>query len=290
MMDLIDKRERSEKFRQRLRHAMDQAQMSQSQLARSIGVDRSTISQLLKGHHVRLPNAHVVGACASALGVSADWLLTLSDKPQTAGDIMSSSMTLTTAPRAPVDDRIDDWYREAEGHKIRHVPAGLPDLLKTRDMLEWEYAPHLSRTVEQAIVASERRLEFIQSAQSDLEIAIPTYEIRSFVAGTGHYHGLPVSIRRRQLAQFLKFCEQLYPRLRIYLFDAQRLYSAPITIFGPLLSVFYVGTYYLVFRDKERINHFTQHFDGLIREADIAARDVSDFLKSMENEYNLKTD
>ncbi|MEM9127846.1 MAG: helix-turn-helix transcriptional regulator, partial [Pseudomonadota bacterium] len=119
MVDIVDKRDRAEQFRQRLARAMDDARMSQSGLSRQIGVDRSTISQLLSGDGPRLPNAQVVGACATALGVSADWLLSISDRPESAADLLSNSLTLTEAPRALVDERIFAWHQEAAGYKIR---------------------------------------------------------------------------------------------------------------------------------------------------------------------------
>ena len=283
MEDFLDKRHRAEQFRTRLRRAMTDTGTSQSGLARTIGVDRSTISQLLKGDGARLPNAHVVGSCAAALGVSADWLLSLSDRPESAAELMSNTLTMTKAPRALVDERIFDWHREAAGYKIRHVPAALPDMLKTRAMLEWEYAPQLGRTTTQAIAASEERLDFMRSSTSDYEIALPIFELHSFARGTGFYEGLPDQIRREQLNRMIDLTEQLYPRLRLYLFDAQRLYSAPLTIFGPLLAVFYVGSYYMAFRDKDRIEIFTEHFDRLVRDAYIGTRGLPDHMRALRD-------
>jgi len=277
----IDKRLRAAQFRTRLASALKDSQTSQSGLARQIGVDRSTISQLLKGDGPRLPNAHVVGACASALGVSADWLLSLSDRPESAAELLAGSLSLSKAPRALVDERIFGWHREAAGYKIRHVPAALPDMLKTRELLEWEYAPHLGRTATQAIGASEDRLQWMRAALSDYEIAMPRYELDNFAQATGYYRGLPLDIRRNQIDRFLALADQLYPRLRIYLFDARRLYSAPLTIFGPLLCVFYAGSHYMAFRDRDRIQTFTTHFDMLIREADLTARDLPTHLRSL---------
>ncbi|MES0824157.1 helix-turn-helix domain-containing protein [Ruegeria sp. SCP11] len=281
MQDKIDKRDRAAQFRARLARAMEERQVSQSALARHIGVDRSTVSQLLSDAGARLPNAHVVGSCASALGVSADWLLSLSDRPESAAELLASSLTMTEAPRALVDERIFEWHQEAAGYKIRYVPATLPDMLKTRAVLEWEYAPHLGRTADQAIGASADRLTWMRSAQSDYEIAMPLFEIDSFAHATGYYEGLCPKIRLEQIDHLLEICEQLYPRLRIYLFDAKRLYSAPVTIFGPLLCVFYAGSHYMAFRDRDRIETFTRHFDRLVREADVTARDFPERLKAL---------
>ncbi|MEY8800355.1 helix-turn-helix domain-containing protein [Leisingera sp. XS_AS12] len=281
MREIVDKRLRAAQFRQRLNRALQDSGLSQSALARATGVDRSTISQLLSDAGARLPNAHVVGACAAALGVSADWLLSLSDRPESAAELLASSLSLSEAPRALVDERIFEWHQEALGYKIRHVPAALPDMLKTRALLEWEYAPHLGRTADQAIGASEDRLAWMRQSPSDYEIAMPLYELDSFAHAVGYYEGLPLDIRLEQLCQFERLCEQLYPRLRIYLFDAKRLYSSPITIFGPLLCVFYAGTHYLAFRDKERVSTFTSHFDNLVREADITARQLPGRLRAL---------
>ncbi|MCB1363123.1 MAG: helix-turn-helix transcriptional regulator [Rhodobacteraceae bacterium] len=277
----IDKRHRAAQFRSRLARAMTDAGSNQSALARAVGVDRSTISQLLGGEGARLPNAHVVGACASALGVSADWLLSLSDRPESAADLLSASLSLTEAPRALVDQHIFDWHKEAAGYKIRHVPAALPDMLKSRAMLEWEYAPHLGRTADQAIGASQDRLSWMRQSRSDYEIAMPLHEIDSFARGTGYYADLPDKVRQDQIDWFLDLADQLYPRLRVYLFDARRLYSAPITVFGPLLCVFYAGGHYLAFRDRDRIETFTRHFDRLVREADHSARDLPALLRGL---------
>ena len=64
-------------------------------------------------------------------------------------------------------------------------------------------------------------------------------------------------------------------------FDARRLYSAPLTIFGPLLAVLYTGGHYMAFRDANRIETFTRDFDTLIREATRTARDFPDHLSEM---------
>lgn len=280
MLEKTDKRQRADLFRSRLGDAMRERAVTQSALARRVGVDRSTISQLLKSQGARLPNAQVVAECAAALGISADWLLGLTDRPETAADIVANSMSLTEAPRALVDEQIFQWHKEAAGYKIRHVPAGLPDMLKTRAMLEWEYTPHLGRSTDQVIGASEDRLEWMRGAQSDYEIALPMYALTSFARGEGYYRGVDADIRQGQIDHLLDVTEQLYPRLRLYLFDARRVFSAPVTIFGPLLAVIYIGRNYMAFRDTERVQVLTAHFDHLVREAAITARELPDFLNN----------
>ena len=260
--------------------ALQLSGISQAALARNIGVDRSTISQLLGDSGARLPNAQVVGECAAALNVSADWLLSLSDRPENATDIVANSLSLTRAPRALVDEQIYQWHRDAAGYKIRHVPATLPDMFKTDAMLEWEYAPHLGRTIQQAIGASKDRLNWMRQSTSDYEIAIPIHEMVSFATSQGYYRDLPPEVRAEQIRWLVDLCDQFYPRVRIYLFDSRRLYSAPVTVFGPLLAVLYVGRHYLAFRESERVHSFTEHFDALIREASFATHELEQFFKT----------
>lgn len=279
--DKVDKRDRAALFRDRLAEAMAERGMTQSALSRKVQVDRSTISQLLAPQATRLPNAQLAADCAQALGISADWLLGLSGRPEPLADLLAMSLSITEAPRAPIDETIYRWHREAAGYKIRHVPATLPDMLKTPAMLEWEYRPQLGRTAEQAIGASEDRLSWMQAARSDYEIALPLHELAAFAAATGYYDGLPAEVRREQFDRLIALSAQLYPSLRIYLFDARRVFSAPITVFGPLLAVLYLGRHYLAFRDSARVGSFTQHFDWLVREAAVSAREVGDHLRAL---------
>jgi hypothetical protein len=194
---------------------------------------------------------------------------------------LATSLTVTEAPRALIDETIFGWHREAAGYKIRHVPATLPDMLKTRAMVEWEYRSQLGRTAEQALGAFADRLHWMRQARSDYEIALPLHELAAFAEGTGYYEGLPAAIRAEQMDRFILLTEQLYPSLRLYLFDARRVFSSPVTIFGPLLAVVYLGRHYLAFRDSARVESISQHFDWLVKEAAFSARDVPSHLRGL---------
>ena len=281
MMTNIDKNSRAVLFRSRLATAITLAGSNQSKLARQAGVDRSTLSQLLKDTGARLPNAQLVAGCASALGVSADWLLGLSDRPEQAAELVAAAMSMTQAPRTLIDDAIFAWHQEAEGYKIRHVPAGLPDMLKTDAVLRWEYEPSLGKTTDQAVGASRDRLQWMRQARSDYEIAFSECELTSFARAEGYYTSIPVALRRAQLENFRDLNAQFYPSMRLHLFDQRQLFSAPVTVFGPLLAVIYLGQNYLVFRDRDRIAAMTEHFDGLVRAASIPSRDVGLFIDKL---------
>jgi transcriptional regulator with XRE-family HTH domain len=267
-------------FRTRLAEAMAARALTQAALARACGVDRSTVSQLLAPGK-RMPNADLAAECARALGISADWLLGLSERPEPVADILAASLSVAEAPRALIDETIFSWHREAAGYKIRHVPATLPDMLKTRAMLLWEYEVQLGRSPEQAIGASEDRQAWMRQARSDYEIALPLHELQAFAAGTGYYDGLAAEVRLGQIDHLVHLTETLYPALRLYLFDARRVFSAPVTVFGPLLGVIYIGRYYFVFRDRARVDRIAAHFDGLVREAAMGAREVPGHLRAL---------
>ncbi|MEL6768209.1 MAG: helix-turn-helix transcriptional regulator [Pseudomonadota bacterium] len=277
----MDKRDRAALFRERLLAAMAEAGLSRSALARAAGVDRSTLSQLLADGETRLPSAQLVADAAAELGVSTDWLLGLTERPERAGDLIAASVRIAEAERASVDETMLDWHREAAGYKIRHVPATLPDILKTEAVLTWEYRSFLGMTPDQAIRATMDRLDLLRDGRSDYEIAFPRHELEAFAAGEGYYRGLPAAARAEQLAALARAARDLYPSLRLFAFDAHRLFSAPVTVFGPLLAVVYVGQFYLAFRSEERVRSMTRHFDWLVRECDVDARDMAGFIDGL---------
>ena len=280
----MDRRDRASLFRERLLAAMDHCGMSRSALARATRVDRSTVGQLLKEDLSRLPNAQLAADAATALGVSTDWLLGLTDRPERPGDILAASLALSPAERSAADAQILDWHREAAGYKLRHVPATLPDMLKTEAMLKWEYASAFDHASALAIDAMHELFRLLRSGQSDYEIAMPLHELRALAEGSAYYAGVPEEIRLDQLAAISRMCEEMYPRLRLFLFDAHQIYSAPVSIFGPKLAVVYIGEFYIAFRESARVTSLTNHFDRLVREASVDPRAVPLFIDKLKRE------
>jgi len=277
----MDKRIRADVFRTRLQEAMSLKKVTRSALSRAANVDRSTIGQLLKNDYPRLPNAQLAADIAGALSVSTDWLLGLTNRPEAPGDIVAAAMSLSPAERTSADEQLLEWHREAEGYKVRHVPATLPDILKTERMLQWEYASFREKRLPEAFAAMQNQLQWLSSGVSDYEIALPLHEIEACAAGTAYYKGVSRDVRFEQLNFLADQCDQMFPRLRIFLFDAHRVFSAPVTVFGPNLAVVYVGQCYLAFREVERVKSLTNHFDWLVREAIVDARDVPFHIRSM---------
>ena len=277
----MDKRRRASLFRERLIEVMSVKGMTKSGLSRAANVDRSTIGQLLKNDQPRLPNAQLAADAANALGVSTDWLLGLTNRPETPGDIIAAALSLSPAERTSADEQLLEWHHEAAGYKVRHVPATLPDILKTKRSLDWEYASVRERRLPEALSAIQDQLQWLSSGVSDYEIAVPVHEIESCAAGTAYYKNVEKDVRYEQLGFIADQCDQMFPRLRIFLFDAHNVFSSQVTIFGPNLAVIYVGQCYLAFREVERIKSLSSHFDWLVREAVVDARNVSTHIRSL---------
>lgn len=274
-------RDRHQTFRLRLHQAMTDHGVTKSGLARATGVDRSTIGQLLKGDAPRLPNAQLAADMAETLGVSLDWLLGLTNRPEPAGDILASALGLSPAERDAADAQIIEWHQEAVGSKIRHVPATLPEMLKIPALLEWEYAASTPDTIRQIIGTAHSYFDWVRRGEADYEIAMPVQELTACAEGSGYYANLHPDHRRQQLQFFADQCEALFPRLRIFLFDKRQAFSAPVTVFGNALGIIYVGKFYLSLRERARVASLIEHFDWLVRECQIDARQTADFARGL---------
>jgi len=282
----MDKRERAETFRLRLKRAMQQERLSQSALARAVGVDRATISQLLSAEAPRLPSGQLIAELAATLRVSADWLLGLTHQVEPAAAVLAASLQITDAPRSPVDANLLAWFREAEGYKVRHVPGTLPDLLKTEEVVRFEHEAEAIKTSEQAVGHARDELAYSRRPETDFEICFSLQALDEFAAGGGVWGALAEPARARQLRHMARLLDELYPRLRLYLFDLRERYAAPYTIFGPLRAVLYVGQSYFVFTSSEHVRALTRHFDDLVRaavvQADAAAAHAGHLAQSLE--------
>lgn len=278
----LSKPERAALFRRRLAEAMAAAGTGRAALARAAGIDRSSITQMLAEGDTRLPGAQAVAGLAAALGVSADWLLGLSDRAELGGAVTEATLSISATGRATsASDQIFAWHEEARGYKIRHVPATLPDMLKTDAVMAWEYAPHTATTPGAAIAAAHARLDWMRGTTSDYEIAIPLHELESFATASGYYAGLPRAVRREQLDWFAEVHDQFYPGLRMAFYDARAVFSAPVTVFGPKIAAVYLGGHYIAFRDRARVRAISGHFDALVRAAAVSDRGVPDHLAAL---------
>jgi len=268
-------------FRERLQALINDLGDTQAAFARRIGIDRSTLSQLLSGHDDRLPRADTVAAVAQTCQVSADWLLGLSQETAADEAIVGPPLEVATGAADPANDRLKAWHAEAAGYKVRYAPTTLPDLLKTEAVNRYEYGDSRGLSFKAAERGAFDRLDYSRRPENDVEIVSSIQSLESFARGEGIWRGLETSARREQIEHIARLTEELYPTLRWFLFDARERYAPPVTIFGPLRAVLYAGEVYFVFNSRDHIRLLTEHFDSLIRSAVIQPPEVSGFATNL---------
>jgi transcriptional regulator with XRE-family HTH domain len=279
----MDKRALSSLFRERLRTLVARNEGGLARFARETGVDRSALSQFLDPSVDRLPRAETLRAIAEAKSVSADWLLGLAQAAE-RGQEIARSVEIETAEYEDGGSPLQRWRREALGAKLRYVPSTLPDMLRLPEvMFEELEGPRATARLKHA----ETVLDDALLGDLDIEIATPFQSFEDFARGAGIWGGLDEATRRRQLDHMAAHSAETYPRLRLSLYDGRRSYSAPFTVFGLHRVSLYFGRYYLVLTATEQVRAFARHFDGLVREAVIDARDAPDFLRRLASETSM---
>ncbi len=275
----MERWETVERFRERLGQIIDGSGLSRSAFAKQVGIDRSTLSQILSDQNDRLPRVETLAAIATSANVSVDWLIGLSEEGALGTDVL----VVERGASSPADERLALWRGEAAGYKIRYVPTTLPDLLRTDEVIAYEYSHSPVASPEQRQATREERLDYQRRPETDTEVCSPRQTLESFAAGVGVWSRMSKAVRRKQLATMRELVGELYPTFRWFLFDGRHRYSVPLTIFGPKRAVIYTGQMYLVFSTLKYIRLFTEHFDELIRHATIQPPDVPDFLRELED-------
>ncbi len=285
----MDRRKTVEAFRERLSEVIERSGLSRMAFSARVGLDRSTLSQLLSPGNERLPRAETIAAIAGREQVSVDWLLGLSQEGQIGADIVAPALEIESGAASPADERLARWHAEAAGYKIRYVPATLPDLLKTEEVIRYEFQEYGARVPKARIEQAEERLAYSRRPETDMEACSSFQALEDFARGHGVWRGLPAEGRAAQLNAMTVLLDELYPTFRWFLFDGLQRYSVPLTIFGPKRVAVYIGNMYLVFNSTEHIQVLTRHFDDLIRAAVVQPPGVIDFLKSLLREIATET-
>ncbi|MBP5855735.1 helix-turn-helix transcriptional regulator [Marivibrio halodurans] len=277
-----DRRETVRIFRDRLQEAMKAAGTNRSRLAAEAGIDRSTLSQLLSAETDRLPRADTVAAVASVLQVSLDWLMGLTQQQKLGAEILRESVQVAlSGPSAPSDENLRRWHAEAAGYKIRYVPASLPDLMKTEAVLRFEYAGYAAKRPSEAIADASSKLAYTRTPDADFEICCSRQAFETFAEGAGVWRELSAADRREQLLHAATLTDELYPRLRLFLYDGRTHFAVPYTVFGPKRAALFLGEMYFVFNTTGHIRQLTEHFDRLIRAAVVQAHEAPVFLRGL---------
>ncbi len=266
-------------FQERLDKVIHDSKLNRSQFAEAVGLDRSTLSQLLSPANRRLPRIETLAALARTQQVSIDWLVGLSNTGPMQAEMMNEQTSFEREALAHNDERLIAWLREAIGYKIRYVPSTLPDLLKTEAVIRYEMGDYVASSPEQKIETAAARLAWTRAPETDLECCNSMQEIETFARGGGIWRNLELSSRLAQLDHMIDLCTELYPTLRWFLFDGRQRFAAPVTIFGPLRAALYLGQMYLVLTSAEHVRTLTRQFDDLIRGAVVQPPDVPKFLE-----------
>lgn len=259
------KPELAETFRRRLAGLVAEHPGGRSGFARDVGIDRSALAQFLAPGAGRLPRAETLRSIAEVKGASVDWLLGLANASEGGQEVAASLEIETPAGADPPPLAL--WQREAEGAKIRYVPASLPDILR---MPEFAFE---AVGAGQAEARSEHAAGLRETAllrDTDVEICMARQVLETLADGAGIWTGIPERVRRAQLAHMAAEAEKLYPLVRLHLFDARQVFSAPFTVFGMKRAAVYLGEIYLVVTAADQVRGLARHFDGLVRRTVVA--------------------
>ncbi len=259
-----DKRDVAEIFRDRMALLIAQKGFNLARFAKSIGIDRSALSQFLAPGSTRLPRAETLCAIARTCGVSLDWLMGLIATETYDHDI-APMMEVERVTDETGSRMIADWHRQAMGYKIRYIPSALPDLLRTDTVRSFEFDAHNSDERIAREQQARDQLTYSRRPETDMEVCMPIQRLQQFARGQGIWRGIPVDVRREQLEHMARLIDELYPTFRLFLFDGREAYAAPYTLFGPLRAAVYIGNMYLVVNSVEHIRALAAHFDQLIR-------------------------
>jgi transcriptional regulator with XRE-family HTH domain len=280
----MDRREWVERFRERLAEVIDHQGISRAAFAGRIGLDRSTLSQLLSDDSTRLPRAETIAAIAREAQVSADWLLGLSQARRPDAELVAGAPEVEEGGASPLDARLRRWRQEAVGAKVRYVPTTLPDLLKTDATLTYEYRGSEPPVSQARREAAADNLDYIRRPETDMEVCCAREVLSDFAHGHGVWAQMPVDQRLEQLDQIARLVDELYPTFRWFLYDGLRHFSVPFTVFGAGRAAVYFGEMYFVFNATEHIRIMTRQFDALIRAAEVQPTDVAPLVRRLRDE------
>jgi transcriptional regulator with XRE-family HTH domain len=277
----VDRRATVRIFRERLIEVLGRSELSQTAFAEKVQIDRSTLSQLLSPTNERLPRVDSVVGIAAACQVSLDWLFGLSHREGLGADVLQESLQVEPDAPSHLDERLIRWHLEAAGYKIRHIPASFPDVLKTEEVIRFEYSAAPTPTPERRIGITQSRLNYLRQPETEMETVMPFQTMETFARGEGAWQGLDRQARRAQILYAMDLVDELYPRFRWFLYDGRQEFSAPVTVFGPQRAAIYIGRNYFVFRSTEHIRVLAQHVDRLIRAATITATGTQRWLEGL---------
>ena len=242
----MDKRDLSTIFRERLKLLLTRSDLNQSAFAAAVGIDRSALSQLLSGASTRLPRAETLLNIAAELqGVAR-----LAARPQPGrGRRPAKSARAWRSRKRTAVSTARCWpngIAEAAGTKIRYVPAGIPDLLRTEALVDYEAG--ITNTSREAQAGeTQYRIDYNRRPETDMEVCMPRHTLEIFARGLGVWDRFPGGRPPRSSLPTWRRCSTISTRpSACFSMTGGMRYSVPYTIFGPYRAAIYVGDMYLV--------------------------------------------
>ena len=208
-VNTMDKRDLASEFRRRIGILIDRSGMSRAKFARCLKIDRSALSQLLDGDSTRLPRAETLLAIAQVSQVSLDWLLGLSQDEGLTGQLRAS-VEIEEGPGDFDRTLLARWHAEAIGTKIRYVPAGIPDLLRTPAIIGYE---SFGRQRSSASILDEARfrIDYNRRPETDMEVCMPRQTLDLLAAGQGMWARLDPDQRATWMKNFERIRDKWQP-------------------------------------------------------------------------------
>src|SRR4051794_39469313 len=219
-------------FRDRLEQVIARTGLNHAAFSRHVGVDRSTLSQLVSPANDRLPRAETLMAIAAHCRVSMDWLLGLSQREEVGAPLVETALTIETQAHTPIDHRFLRWLADADGRKLRTVPMSFPDFMKTDAVMRFEYAVALEADPCLDFAERRRQIEEALGHGTEIEACVAVQSLDAFAKGQAQWAGIDAEVRRAQFAAMAGFVDSFYPAFRLFLYDLRQTYSAPFTVFG----------------------------------------------------------
>jgi transcriptional regulator with XRE-family HTH domain len=269
---------------QRLTEVVKNLGVTQTQLAQTLQIDRTSLSQLMSPTSTRLPRVETLVTLAQFAGVSVDWLLGLTNADEGRTDIVDEAFAFEREAIGTVDERLVGWLQEASGAKVRYVPTSLPDLLKTSAVIRHETDAYDGVGPDARIDNATSRLAWQRTPEGDVECVSSLQALEGFARGEDLWRSLPRSKRIQQLEQMITLVDELYPTFRWFLIDRRKRYCAPVTIFGTRRAALYIGQMYMVVNTAEHVTALIRHFDQHVRHAAVEPRDVLKLLQKLLKE------
>ena len=118
------------------------------------------------------------------------------------------------------------------------MPAGIPDLLRTEALIDYE-SDITNRSREAQVGETQYRIDYNRRPETDMEVCMPRHTLEIFARGIGVWSGFSQELRRQQLDHMARLLDDLYPTFRLFLYDGRLRYSIPYTIFGSIRAAIY---------------------------------------------------